>query len=82
MFGKDELCQGEARMVLKRCRMDSAARKFGCVTCARKCSIPSPTPYNMAHCAERIDHPWRSAGHGAPPLGLVSRCPAEVLPGR
>ena len=37
---------------------------------------------HMAHCTERTDRPWRSAGHGAPPLGVVCRCPTEMLPER
>ncbi|KAI0248639.1 hypothetical protein BJV78DRAFT_1234114 [Lactifluus subvellereus] len=36
----------------------------------------------MAHCADRTDRLWCSVGHGAPPLGVVCRCPTEVLPGR
>ncbi|KAI0251548.1 hypothetical protein BJV78DRAFT_1210631 [Lactifluus subvellereus] len=36
----------------------------------------------MAHSVERTDSPWRSSRHGAPPLGVVYRCPTEVLPGR
>ena len=36
----------------------------------------------MAHCVERTDRPWRIAGHGATPFGVVYRCLTEVLRGR